>query len=952
MLHLNVNDNLKFPIMAAKVSSVLLISYFYIVLFSASLHAQNAYNITYRFEVDTLNIEGNQTFSNKLVIENLSNKKVQLSGSANYTRTLDGLIRLPKTLTLEASEKKTFPLKYIADRNTIISSLQPFTISLLSSDSSVTTQPSAVFFTKLNNEKGFEISTEQNEYYLDPYSNQAQIMVSCSNRSFIPVTFRLIFTEIPEGLDFSGDLLSSTIQPGSQVLLPVNIRNKSTHKSIDYTVTIQALNENGSPLALKKIRVISVGSVKRYGPANDFFNDNSNNSIALRYLSMSQNSSIYQIQGKGDIEFENEKTLKYNLNMEYYKNLENINLYDTYLDYQEKKWGIKAGNIFENLDYSIGGRGIKATYKPTDNNSINIYAVENNYLLYSPLQIIPSTKIIAANYTFKNHQNKEGNFSYLYSDNAYRKITGHQLNGKTFFNIGNNQQLNIEGGYSVESTYKNTYKNAISAGFYYSILFNNYQLNTQNYYGSPYYTGLRRGLTQTETRITRKLENMQSISARVSLMINNPKYQEMEIGYIFNDNSELQIYEFGYTKTWKKFTLDIRPYLMLQKFQSEGTTWPLNNNINWKSKSIRSLANYVLFVHNHRLSINTDYGYTFQNTANRPTPPFHSFRINSSYNYQNFGFTSYIQINPYYLGDIYSAVDTKYNIYSFGPNAKFNAFNKKMDVLLNTMYSYYESSNMNNFSVNGNIRWKLSGQWNITADAFYSKMQSKSTISPQQNILFLNTTYNSRQIRLGIEKKFNNFSNSGGNKLQLLYFEDHNNNGIKDVNEPGVEGVLININKHVAVSDAKGVAKFYNIPDGSYAIETINNNGWNTIGTPNILLTKNLTLEIPLVKTNVLKGKIKVKVNKYLESYPSLAGIRINAVDVNGKQYRTLSDAEGNYSFYLPPSFYTVFIDTQGLPFSIENTNNEIEIKAMEKHTYNLDFEYKDERRKIEVKRF
>ncbi len=939
--------------MITKIIRVLLFTWFCIVCSPVSSGAQNTPHVTYRFELDTIHIQGNQTFANRIIIENFSNRPVQLSASANHTRTLNGLISLPKTIVLEASEKRIFPLKYIADRSTIVSNLQAFSLAFLSSDSAVTMQPAVSFFTKLNEESAFDIRTEQHEYYLDPNGTQTQILITCSNRGFVPITFRLIFTEIPNGLDFSGDLLSATIQPGSQLLLPMQVRNKSTQKSVDYNVTIQAINEEGTPLSTKKIRIISVGSVKRYGSNDDFFNNQPNNSITLRYLSMNQHSSTYQMQGRGNLELEKNNILKYNLNMEYYKNLETINLYDTYIDYQEKKWGIKAGNIFENLDYAIGGRGIKATYKPMDDHSVSIYAVENNYLLYSSLPIIPSTRIIAANYVFKNHTNKEKNLSYIYSDNTYRKITGHQLNGKTFFNVGNNQQLTIEGGYSVESTYRNTHKNAISAGVYYSLLFNDYQLNTQNYYGSSYYTGLKRGLTQTETRLIKKLAGSQSISARISLLINRPKYQEMENGYIFNDNHQLQIYEFGYTKTWKKFSLDVRPYLMLQKLQSEGTALLLNNKVNWKSQSVRSIANYAFFIHHHRLSINTDYGYTFQNTANKPTPPFHSFRINGSYHYQNLGFTSYIQINPYYLGDIYSAAgEMKYNVYSFGPNARFHAFNNKMEIQLASMYSRYESSNMNNFSINGNIRWKLRGQWDLTADAFYSKIQNKNLIAHEQNAPILNTAFNTRQIRVGIEKKFNQLNKSGRNKLELVYFEDHNNNGIRDLNESGIEGVLIKIDKYVAISNAKGVAKFQNIPDGAYTIEIINNNGWNTTGTPNILLTKNLMLEIPLVKTNILKGKIRIKMNKYLESQPYLAGIRINAVDRNGKQYHTLSDAEGNYSFYLPPSTYSVFIDTKGMLFSIENANNEIEIRGIKKTTYQLDFEYKDDRRKIEVKRF
>lgn len=155
----------------------------------------------------------------------------------------------------------------------------------------------------------------------------------------------------------------------------------------------------------------------------------------------------------------------------------------------------------------------------------------------------------------------------------------------------------------------------------------------------------------------------------------------------------------------------------------------------------------------------------------------------------------------------------------------------------------------------------------------------------------------------------------------------------------------------MALSDNKGRVKFQNMPTGSYSVLIENNQGWSSPAPVDVLITKNQSLEIPLVKTKILRGKIKVIANKYQETKPALSGIRINAVSENGREYRTLSNAEGNYAFYLPPGIYTVFITTEGLPFSIENGKNEIELKDDDTEAL-LDFHYKDERRKIGIKRF
>ncbi|MCY1247689.1 hypothetical protein D9M72_610440 [compost metagenome] len=116
-------------------------------------------------------------------------------------------------------------------------------------------------------------------------------------------------------------------------------------------------------------------------------------------------------------------------------------------------------------------------------------------------------------------------------------------------------------------------------------------------------------------------------------------------------------------------------------------------------------------------------------------------------------------------------------------------------------------------------------------------------------------------------------------------------------------------------------------------------------------MTKNQRLEIPLIKTRPLKGRIKIVENRYLKSRPQLGGIKITAVDRQGKIYSTLSSESGDYVLYLPLGNYSIAVVTEGMPFSIENQNFEIEVKA-DKDCVIPDFNYRDERRKVGVKRF
>ena len=110
-------------------------------------------------------------------------------------------------------------------------------------------------------------------------------------------------------------------------------------------------------------------------------------------------------------------------------------------------------------------------------------------------------------------------------------------------------------------------------------------------------------------------------------------------------------------------------------------------------------------------------------------------------------------------------------------------------------------------------------------------------------------------------------------------------------------------------------------------------------------------MDVPLIRTKPARGKIRVITIKYLDSKPDLSGIRITAVDRQGKTYHTLTNEEGSYAFFLPAGIYKIMVLSEGMPFSIENPDREVEIKS--DGTSKLPtFNYKDLRRKVGVKRF
>lgn len=914
------------------------------------LRAQVGSDVTYRFESDTLFITPGQSFSNKLLLENKLNETVTLQVSAGNTKTLAGLISIPAELTLKAREKKVFPLKYIADRKTIIRQIQAFNLSL-NGPANIRVSAQQTFYTKLRDQPVLSISSDQTEYYLDQNTNETRVLLSARNHGLVPITFRLLLSEVPEGLDFSGEMGTLTIQPGAQQVIPFVARNRSSRQIADYAVTIQAVDPANRQLAMNRIRIMNLSHVRRFGAGNPNTAISPNNTFALRYVDMNQNSSFYQMQASGQLNIADERKLEYRLNIDHYRDIDATSLYDTYLEYQEKGWGIRIGNVYDNFDYAINGRGLKANLKFNNGNVAEVFGVQNNFLLYSRgINTIPGANIAGANYIFMEDKENVGQISYLHSSQKFYGLLSDQLSGKTRLRLNEQHEFNLEAGYSQEKSRSSTAKQGLSSGLNYNFNHGNFNISSINYYSTPYYTGLRRGLLQSDTRIMRMSDNGAYLSAKISLLKNRPQYQLERGGFTFRSNkSVIDIYELGYGFRKGNFNMDIRPYFMRQKLQNNIQISQFPNGVEWNSSAARIQFNANLSHRLHSLSFYSDYGYTFRNTSNRPNAPYHSFKVNANYSNRLFGVSSYLQLNPYYLSDALSTTSqSNYKLYSIGPNTKITAFRNQLNLQLSAMYNYYGFSQSENYTITGNMQWRVKGNWFLTTDVFYTFMKMQPLLL-QSDMQMDPISFSNRQIRLGLQKQFNVLKASEGKKLQLRYFMDENNNGIQDNNERDAAGITIRLNTEAAVTNKQGMVRFYNLENTSYTLFTLNNTGWGMVEPLLVVMNKNKSVSLPLVRTLPLTGQLILSGRSYADTAPIISGITVFAKDASGKKYKALTDAEGRYAMQLPPNSYTVYIETAGMPFSIDNASNKV---LLDKEGLELNFNYTDQRRKVELKRF
>jgi hypothetical protein len=597
-----------------------------------------------------------------------------------------------------------------------------------------------------------------------------------------------------------------------------------------------------------------------------------------------------------------------------------------------------------------------------------LYGIENQYMLYDQInEPFPSAKIYALDYALEN-PTLSNKLTAMHKHDPYTGLDASQVTVKNRFKLGRRQSFGFEGGYSTEKLYDSDRESEKGYAGGLNYLFNgeDFLLNANGYYSSPYFTGIRRGQLNSELRLQRKFTAFSSLTARASVQVNKPRFQDLinsSLNTTLNlgiNRNAVYIYELAYAATLGQLHVSGGPYYMGQQLASSGYSATVPEFTDWTSSSARFSANIGYSGRVQGFDLTADYGYTYLNTSEKPPAPYHSLKVTGSYTLPVFGVSGYAQFNPYYLSDVVSYTPgTSYRLYSIGPNVHFSALQQKLNMRASGMYNYYGFSKSSNYSATGSARYMMKGNWSLTADIQYTLTRQVLASDILNNIAAVQNggqdlpqdlKYNNRQFRVGVEKQFGRTGNKGSEKLELTYYEDHNNNGKREAGEPAVPGVLVKINSDAALTNSNGQVVFKDMKKEAYAVNITNTKGWSLPEPVSVFLNKSKKMDIPLVKTQALNGVLVVKAEKYTEGRPYLSGIKVTAMDANGQVHETLTDENGKFCFYLPRSKYFVYIETTGQPFSIENGKEEVMLQGTP--VAMLTFIYKDQRRKIGVTRF
>src|SRR5690606_31863430 len=111
-----------------------------------------------------------------------------------------------------------------------------------------------------------------------------------------------------------------------------------------------------------------------------------------------------------------------------------------------------------------------------------------------------------------------------------------------------------------------------------------------------------------------------------------------------------------------------------------------------------------------------------------------------------------------------------------------------------------------------------------------------------------------------------------------------------------------------------GYVTYRRVPYGNYDVKTADTE-WFAPAQHIQVEHKNALLTIPLARTGIIKGQVRYETTtKSQYDIPVyLAGTPVNFTDAHEKKYTFYTDAEGNYTAFVPLGNYRISIDSSVL---------------------------------------
>ncbi|UKT62970.1 hypothetical protein [Pedobacter mucosus] len=734
-----------------------------------------------------------------------------------------------------------------------------------------------------------------------------------------------------------------SLSPGSEQNVTFSkIINRGLYQLNNFYINIAGLYKSGDLFGNGIAYVQNASASRQYVNAEiplGSLNSGLSNQISLSGQNLFNNSQSWQVNGAGATQIGN-GILGFSVDAYQWNSINNKPLLsNTWLNYQADNKGITVGNISENLESFINGRGIKLyTTKEEDQHGLEAAVVQKSYNLLGD------------------------NFNYGYSayvKTSFKDSSRHQYNSSLIFDYAPFEQsrsilssnsvslfnktalvmsVNLGGGLSQSLINPTDIKPSLAIGTSLNGTYKKINFSSNNFFSTAYYPGIRRGVLQLNERISKYIGS-HNVWIGFSNYGFNPSYQRNV--YFLQRNYALQKTEIGWSIPLKinlNLTLtaskdyEKADYNSLFSGASSLSSYRINESFNWHSNDFRQ---------NVFLSLDNGFGKRAEGKAE------FQVRLNANWSSSWFNINAYLQRGSFLLAESFNnnISDQEIYRYSLSPSLHRYFFNKKFRTEAGLIF--YRDALFGN-----NITYLAKAEYSATPKtALYI-----SSYEYQYRNSFTNSTF--RSLQAGITQKLpdprQHIAGKKGN-LEVQFYKDNNQNGLFDLGDVAEKSGTVLINKIIFIVPASGTIQYNKVPYGSYVVSMPIQNGFQVPAQIIKVDQKNVKVVIALEKSGNVTGKIAINYNelKSLQVDPSLSGFTILVKNKEGKISAVKTGEDGNYSIYLPEGNYEVYPDVTQFPAHIyfDGPHLEVVVKSAN-NTIIPTINLKVKEKRIEIKRF
>jgi len=908
------------------------------------------------FARDSLQVGIGQTFKNELILKNPSNDPISIKIAADSTWQNFVLLDAPDTLVLAGHEQRVFPLKFFAEEGALLESRAiVYAYSVLGPSAEV--ENTVGFYLQVADSEIVWLDLEREHLFLPSDKSARELRFFLGNASINQRALRVEVVSDPEALQVDIEDLDIQLRGKEKkwVSIWVNNRYPSTNKGRTFPLGIILSDpQTGKTLASSHARVSTLGSVQYFqathtGQFEENFVELSYNQNS-RFLRNSQFRGRYSTQlGSGELSV---ATMA-----EYYHNQQGMNIYDTYLKYESRRWGAQVGTLQgENVDFNLNGRGVRLSFYPSDSAEIQLIGVDNNFHLYSEIyKPLTSAKSIGLIYRKQGRTFQNSRLSAIYSSDPMWNLRTGIVSFDASIKASNDHSLVLEGGLSHERY--NDHDQGMpgfGAGLKYAGSKNGFSFFSDNYYSTKNYSGYRRGSLLLHERITRTWRKNRLAYASLNHARSNPRYHQynyyflerekrkQKVDYWDHDflweidelmyypafyNAETSILA-GYSAESKAISFTLEPSFQKEERRSDKT---------YKMNSFRIKTLLSTSGNEQSASLQIHLGRSLDKISNEW---FNNLRANFGYQWKTLGISGTVQFNPYFIGDLERQRNEKsfYNV-SIRPHYNFSFLGRRLQGRTSISLDYMNSYSSWMGFAEGEVRYTIRSSWELSGTFRYTQIQQR---------LWGHEMYNT-QFRVGVRKNLQKINQPSHHSVEILLYSDLDNDGQFSAHESPKPNVVVKLGDNIAITDEQGRVKFNNMPKGTYKMEIVSDSKWKASGFQTILLTKNTDLKVPLIMLQKVSGKLIENNNKYKTQRTDIYGIKVYAKNNLGQIYETYTDQNGHYLFNLPPDDYSIFIENRSFNFT---KNQQVITVFADKDVNDIDFAFDANNIDIEVQKF